>query len=172
MGRCNEPLNEPFLNVLACASETIVQYVAIIYPNDTCSPSGSDQPEPLTEIVAPTGPEEGLLLMLPVVDTRCACTGETRCAVEENTTERQNSTLVARQTLLTSLARYFITKILTNVFYKWKHICTIAVNWNFLSPRLKCRWGRVYTSSRGVICTTSENLLKSRLLKLDVCGNV
>jgi hypothetical protein len=69
------------LNVLACSFGTIEQKDSIIYPKDICSPSGSDQPEPLTDIVAPTGPEEGLLLMLPVVDTRCACTLVTKCTV-------------------------------------------------------------------------------------------
>ena len=81
LGRCNRPLNEPFLNGLACASGTIEQKDSIIYPKDTCSPSGSGQPEPLTEIVVPTGPEEGLLLMLSVMDSRSACTGVTNLVV-------------------------------------------------------------------------------------------
>src|SRR5438045_4472399 len=81
-GRRNQPLNEPPWNVLVCASETIEQEDAIIYPKDTCSPSGSDQPEPLAEILALADPKEGLLLMLPVMDARSPFAAVTKRVVE------------------------------------------------------------------------------------------
>jgi hypothetical protein len=69
------------------------------------------------------------------MDARSPCAAVTRLIVEENKTERQNTTLMARHTLLASFAPYFITiNPYQDVLQMNTHRGAIEIIWNFLSP--------------------------------------
>lgn len=82
---------------------------------NTCVPSGSFQPEPLTVMVVPTGPEDGLLSTLALTVALDACAGKIKCSAIKSNTARHDIMLATKRTTLVNLAPCFITKFLNDV---------------------------------------------------------
>ncbi len=92
---------------------------------------------PLTVIIAPTGPEEGLLSTAPAILPLFASAGETKCAVIYNDAARHNITLTARQIALASLAPCFITTkfLRQRALQVEKHIKSTKVVARYIPPQ-------------------------------------
>src|SRR5260370_39859099 len=89
---------------------------------NTCVPSGSIQPEPLTVMVVPTGPEDGLLSTLALTVALDACAGKIKCSAIKSNAARHDIMLATKRTTLVNLAPCFITNSLTTCFGVRKHL--------------------------------------------------
>ncbi len=108
----NEPLNDPVdtdVGLPTGVGELQVGSELELYPKVTGVPSDAARPEPFTLIVAPTGPDEGLLVTLAFAT--CACAGEAVLqpdTVNTSSTMKHSMSMVVIKTIFDKCSSSFI----------------------------------------------------------------